>query len=180
MNALIFLISTIGGLYLTVVLLRLWLQLARADFYNPISQFVVKATQPIVGPLRRIIPSIGSLDTATLVFAYFIATAVAALTIVLSIGQFPVVVVLLRGLFELISQIYWIVFIVLIIHVILSWVGQGNNPIEYVINQLIDPIVRPVRKVIPPLGGLDLSILIILIGLQFIRILINDLLGPVI
>ncbi len=180
MNALIFLVTTIGSLYLTIVLLRLWLQLARADFYNPISQFVVKATQPIVGPLRRLIPSIGTLDTATLLFAYLIATAIEAFVIVLHIGDFPVLAVLLRGLFELISQIYWVVFIVLIIHVILSWVGQGNNPIEFVIHQLVDPIVRPVRKLIPPIGGLDLSILIVLIGMQFFRILINDFLGPVI
>ncbi|MEM0910643.1 MAG: YggT family protein [Pseudomonadota bacterium] len=180
MNALIFLITTIGSLYLTVVLLRLWLQLTRADFYNPISQFVVKATQPIVGPLRRAIPSLGSLDTATLLFAYIIATAMVAFMIVLRVGEFPVLIVLLQGLFKLISQIYWIVFVVLIIHVILSWVGQGNNPVEYVIHQLTDPIIRPVRKIIPPIGGLDLSILIILIALQFFRLLINDFFGPVI
>mgnify|MGYP006147195101 CR=1 FL=1 len=75
MNAVIFLINTAFTLYLMVVMLRLWLQLARADFYNPFSQFVVKATNPLVLPLRKVIPSLGQLDTATLLLAYLIATA---------------------------------------------------------------------------------------------------------
>ena len=73
MSAMQFLVSTLFELYLMVVLLRFWLQLARADFYNPFSQFVVKATHPIVGPLRRILPSIGRIDTATLVLALLVA-----------------------------------------------------------------------------------------------------------
>ena len=75
MNAFNFLIDTLFDLYIMVILLRVWLQLARADFYNPFSQFVVKATQPVVGPLRRFIPAIGSLDTATVVFAIAVACA---------------------------------------------------------------------------------------------------------
>lgn len=70
MNSLSFLINTLFDLYIMVVILRIWLQAARADFYNPFSQFIVKATQPVVGPLRRVIPSIGSIDLATIVFAY--------------------------------------------------------------------------------------------------------------
>lgn len=73
MNSLHFLVSTLFDLYIMVVILRLWLQMARADFYNPFSQFIVKATQPIVAPLRRVIPSIGSVDMATLLFAYIFA-----------------------------------------------------------------------------------------------------------
>ena len=73
MNATVFLVDTLFGLYLMVVILRLWLQLVRADFYNPMSQFIVKATHPIVGPLRRIIPSIGRFDTATFVLALVVA-----------------------------------------------------------------------------------------------------------
>ena len=75
MQAVLFLIDTAFSLYLMVVILRLWLQLVRADFYNPFSQFVVKATNPLVLPLRRAIPSIGSLDTATLLLAYGIMLA---------------------------------------------------------------------------------------------------------
>ena len=73
MNATVFLISTIFNLYLMVVLLRFWLQLSKADFYNPMSQFVVKATHPIIGPMRRVIPSIGAIDVATLVLALIVA-----------------------------------------------------------------------------------------------------------
>lgn len=73
MNAMAFLLNTVFDLYIMVVLLRVWLQWSRADFYNPFSQFVIKATQPIVAPLRRIIPSIGSLDLATLLLAYVLS-----------------------------------------------------------------------------------------------------------
>lgn len=180
MNAMLFLINTIGTLYLSVVLLRLWLQMARADFYNPLSQFVVKATQPVVGPLRRLIPSIGRLDTATLVFAYLVATIFTSIMVIVQNGMPPFWILLQVGLIKLISQIYWIIFIVLILRAILSWISQGNNPIEYVLIQLTDPLVRPIRKVIPPIGGLDLSILFLIIGLQFVGFLINDFFGPII
>merc|ERR1711974_318298 len=75
MSATVFLVSTLFNLYLMVVILRLWLQVVQADFYNPLSQFVVKATHPIVGPLRRVIPSIGRFDTATFVLALVVACA---------------------------------------------------------------------------------------------------------
>lgn len=75
MNSLAFLISTVFDLYIMIVLLRVWLQWSRADFYNPFSQFIVKATQPVVAPLRRVIPSIGSIDMATILFGYLLCVA---------------------------------------------------------------------------------------------------------
>ncbi len=169
MNAVITLVMSLFNLYLMVVILRLWLQLARADFYNPFSQFTVKATQPVVGPLRRIIPSIGPLDTATLVFALIVAYAKVFTFWLIGTGDMPPVVdALFVGVFNLIYQILWLVFWILIIRAILSWVSQGNHPMEMVMQQLTEPMLAPIRRILPPMGGLDLSVLVFLLGLQFI------------
>jgi YggT family protein len=177
MNATYFLISTLFNLYLMVVLLRLWLQMTRADFYNPLSQVVVKATHPVVGPLRRVIPSIGAFDTATFLFA-LIVSGLKLLTIGLLFGSnLNPLAIVISAFFDVIRQGFELVFWVLILRAILSWVSQGSNPIEYVLMQLTEPMLRPIRKIIPPMGGLDLSILIAIIGLQFISILLGDMFG---
>lgn len=175
MNATQFLIDTLFNLYLMVVLLRLWLQLARADFYNPFSQFIVKATHPIVGPLRRIIPSIGRFDTATLLLALAVAALkIVVLSAVLGAGFSPSVVII-GAVFTVVKEIFSLLFWVLIIQALLSWVSQGYNPMQMVLQQLTEPLLAPVRRVIPPMGGLDLSVLVVLIGLQFLQLLVKDL-----
>lgn len=179
MNAVNFLIDTLFDLYLMVVLLRVWLQLARADFYNPFSQFIVKATQPIVGPLRRIIPGYGGLDLATILFAFVVAAAkVMVLSAVLNYTFNPMVI-LVSGLFILVTAIFKILFWILVIRAILSWVSKGQNPVEAVMIQLTEPLLSPVRRIIPSLGGLDLSMLVVLLGLQFLEKLVTDLLAQI-
>lgn len=175
MNAAQFLIDTLFNLYLMVVLLRLWLQLAKADFYNPFSQFIVKATHPIVGPLRRVIPSVGRFDTATLLLAFAVAALkIITLSAVLGAGFSPSVVVI-GAVFTIVKEIFSLLFWVLIIQALLSWVSQGYNPMQMVLQQLTEPLLEPVRRVIPPMGGLDLSVLVVLIGLQFLQLLVKDL-----
>lgn len=177
MNATYFLVSTLFNLYLMVVLLRLWLQFARADFYNPLSQVVVKATQPVVAPLRRIVPSIGPFDTATFVFALMVS-ALKVITISLIFnGSLNPIGILIASLFDVIREALSLIFWVLILRAILSWVSQGNNPIEYVLSQLTEPFLRPIRNILPPMGGLDLSVLVAIIAIQFLRILLGDFIG---
>ncbi|KXF80131.1 YggT family protein [Enterovibrio coralii] len=180
MNAMNFLVSTLFDLYIMVVLLRVWLQWSRADFYNPFSQFVVKATQPVVAPLRRVIPSIGSFDLATVLFAFILCIAKFFVLQMIMMGGFPPfdASYILVGFIALIKAAGGLLFWVLILRAILSWVSQGRSPIEYVMVQLTEPLVAPIRRVIPPLGGLDLSILILFIGLQFLNYVIGDLLSP--
>ncbi|MDX1304142.1 YggT family protein [Photobacterium sp.] len=180
MNSIGFLVSTAFDLYIMIVLLRIWLQWARADFYNPFSQFVVKATQPVVGPLRRMIPPIGGLDLATLIFAYL-----------LSMGKFLILQLVLNGTILFSPEFLWIgglsllkaagglLFWVLLIRAILSWVSQGRSPIEFVMHQLTEPMTAPIRRIIPAMGGLDLSVLVLFIGLQFANFLMGDLIGPI-
>lgn len=174
MNATYFLITTLFNLYLMVILLRLWLQWVRADFYNPLSQLVVKATHPVVGPMRRVIPPIGPFDTATFLFALIVSAAKICTVLAIFGGRFDPLGILLTSVFDVISEGLTLVFWILILRAILSWISQGNNPIEYVTMQLTEPFLRPIRNILPPLGGLDLSVLVAIIALQFIRILIGD------
>lgn len=177
-DASVFLVNTLFDLYLMVVILRLWLQLVKADFYNPASQFIVKATHPIVGPLRRVIPSIGNFDTATLVLAIAVAALkFVALTLLFGSGMINPVTIIILALITVLKQALSLMFWMLIIRAILSWVSQGQNPIEYVLYQLTEPFLAPIRKVIPPIGGLDLSVLIAIIALQFIQILLQNTFG---
>ncbi|MBV7316622.1 YggT family protein [Shewanella sp. NIFS-20-20] len=172
MNAMTFLISTLFDLYLMVVILRIWLQLAKADFYNPFSQFVVKATQPIVAPLRRVIPSIGALDTASLLLAIAVVMLKVALLSVIAGASMDPVTMFIYALVSVVKQAGVLLFWMLLIRAILSWFQQGYNPIIQVFSQLTDPILSPIRRIIPPIGGLDLSVMVLIIGLNFINILL--------
>ncbi len=173
-QALHFLIDTAFNLYLMVVLLRIWLQLARADFYNPFSQFIVKATNPLVLPLRRVIPSIGRLDTASLLIAYAVGLVKLIILQLVFVGQVLFPASLLWGLIVVVKQIFSLLFFILIIRALLSWFSQGRSPIEHVMHQLTEPLLKPVRRIIPPIGGLDLSVLVVLVALQFISILFDN------
>lgn len=176
MNAVNFLVNTLFDLYIMVILLRVWLQVARADFYNPFSQFVIKATQPVVAPLRKIIPSLGGWDMATIIFAFLVATLkIVVLTLLVGASFYPVAILVSAGVI-LLTAVFKLMFWVLILRAILSWVSQGNNPIEAVMTQLSEPLLAPVRRFIPPMGGLDLSMIVVLLGLQFLEMLINDFL----
>jgi len=176
-----FLISTVFDLYIMVVILRIWLQAARADFYNPFSQFIVKATQPVVAPLRRVIPSVGSVDLATVLFAYVLCVLKFVAMILIASGgavSFSTDFLFL-GLLSLIKAAGGLLFWVLLLRAILSWVSQGRSPIEYVFHQLTEPMLAPIRRILPPMGGFDLSVLVLFIVLQFANFLMGDIIGPI-
>ncbi|HIP76427.1 MAG TPA: YggT family protein [Psychromonas hadalis] len=177
MNAVSFLINTVFDIYISIILLRIWLQMSRADFYNPFSQFIVKATHPIVGPLRRLIPSIGSFDLATAVFAFAVACLkVVALSLAIGAPLDPLIISISGAVITL-TAVFKVVFWVLILRAILSWVSKGQNPIEAVMIQLTEPLLAPIRRIIPPMGGLDLSVIVVILLLQFLEIFVNDLLS---
>ena len=145
--------------YISIVLLRLLLQVTRADFYNPLSQFCVRLTQPVLAPLRRIIPGFGGIDLASLLFAFVLVTIKIIVLVRLGAGVWPsVIAVLLRSVFELTLASLQLMFWLVVVRAILSWVDTyGASPVARVLSQLTDPLLRPVRRVIPPIGGLDLS-----------------------
>ncbi|CAM4043224.1 YggT family protein [Ectopseudomonas alcaliphila] len=159
-EALIYIIQTLGSLYLLIVLLRFILQLVRADFYNPLSQFIVKATQPLVTPLRRIIPGFAGLDLASLVLAILVQLLLMVVTLTLmgyNVGGF-ILQLLVWSLIGVTSLFLKVFFFALIISVILSWVAPGSyNPGAQLVNQICEPLLAPFRKLLPNLGGLDIS-----------------------
>lgn len=172
MNAISYLISTVFELYLMVVILRLWLQLARADFYNPFSQFVVKATQPILAPMRKVIPSIGAIDTAAVILAVLVVIAKIVVLSLMAGAAIDIPTLLIYSVVSVFKQAGVLLFWMLIIRAILSWVSQGYNPIEMVMGQLTEPLLAPIRRILPPMGGLDLSLLVVMIGLNFLNMLL--------
>jgi len=152
------------------------MQFVRADYYNPFSQFVVKVTQPIVGPMRRVIPPIGRFDTALFIFAFIVMVAkIMTLQALFGSGAAfpPILAILIGTLKALLVQFLNLMFYILIIRAILSFVSQGQNPIEMVMTQLTEPFLAPVRKIIPPIGGLDFSILVVILVLNFVTRLIE-------
>ena len=182
-NAATFLIETVFGLYILLVMLRFLLQWARADFYNPVSQFIVKATQLPLKPLRKIIPGMGGLDMAALVF--MIVLKFVELWLVTGVmGMSPqiggLVVLSIADLLGLLINVF--IFSILI-QVIISWVNPGMyNPVMGLLHSLTEPLLGPARRVIPPISGLDLSPIVVIIVLQLASMLavapIRDLARP--
>lgn len=162
-QALIYVLQTLGQLYILLVLLRFVLQLVRADFYNPLSQFVVKATQPLLLPLRRIVPGLGGIDFASLVLALLVHMALSLAVLLIAgassaelVSALPILA--LWCLISLASLFVKIFFFALIISVILSWVAQGSrHPAVELVHQVCKPVLSPIRRFIPDLGGIDIS-----------------------
>jgi len=178
-EALIYIVQTLGSLYLLIVLLRFILQLVRADFYNPLSQFTVKATQPLLKPLRRIIPGFGGLDLASLALAILVQLVLMVLVILIA-GANPAAVglqLLVWAIIAVTSLFLKIFFFAMIISVILSWVAPGSyNPGAQLVNQICEPLLAPFRRLLPNLGGLDISPIFAFIALNLLdRFVIGDL-----
>ena len=184
-SPLVLIINTLFDLYILLVLLRFMFQWLRADFYNPVSQFIVKITAPPLKILRRGIPSIGGQDTAAivlclvLIYAKFLLLRLLEIPAV-QIGQVmaPVSAVSYAGLFvfciaDLIALTFTVFLIAIIIQVILSWVNPGHyNPVVGLVHKLSDPVLKPIRRLIPSMGGLDLSPLFGALALLVAKMLI--------
>lgn len=171
-EALIYILQTLGQLYLMVALLRFIAQLVRADFYNPLCQFTVKATQPLLAPLRRIIPSVAGIDLAGLVLVLLLQFVLIA--VVLSLAGVSVVQILpsvLAWTFISVASLFLkIFFYALIISVILSWVAPGSsNPGAQLTYQICEPLLAQIRKVLPDLGGIDISPIFAFIAINLIE-----------
>ncbi|MEQ8231247.1 MAG: YggT family protein [Gammaproteobacteria bacterium] len=172
-NAGVFLVDVVFGLYIFAVLLRFLFQLVRADFYNPLCQAIVTVTNPPLRPLRRYIPSLGGLDTASIVLLValqMLNTFLVTLVLGLDAAAGGLLVVAIA---ELLGKTLWTFIGAIIIQVVLSWVAPGTyNPLTSVIHALTEPLLGPARRAIPPLGPLDLSPLVVLVGLQLAQILV--------
>ncbi|PJE39004.1 MAG: YggT family protein [Pseudomonas sp.] len=173
-TAAVYILQTIGSLYLLIVLLRFILQLVRADFYNPLSQFIVRATHPLLKPLRKVIPSVAGLDLASLVLAILVQLVLMALTLMLlGYGLENPLQLLAWSIIGVTALFLKVFFFALIISVILSWVAQGShNPTAILINQICEPLLSPIRRILPSMGGLDLSPIVAFLLLNLIDMLV--------
>jgi YggT family protein len=174
-NSATFLISSLGTLYVLAVLLRFLLQIAHADFYNPLSQAVVRITNPLVKIFRTFIPGYKGIDFPILILAFVLEAAALCSLVLLYGGSIPsiatIVTLTLAGIVLFIINIY---FYAIIASIVMSWImmfsGSTNpHPILHLIWQLTEPVMAPIRKIIPPMGGLDISPIFVFLGLQLVR-----------
>ena len=173
-TAAIYILQTLGSMYLLIVLLRFVLQLVRADFYNPLSQFIVKATHPLLRPMRRVIPSMGSLDLSSLVLAIIVQMVLMALILLIAYGTTGNPLLLLVWALVGITGLFLNIFFwALIISVILSWVAPGShNPGAQLVSQICEPVLMPFRRLLPNLGGLDISPIFAFLAIKLLDMLV--------
>lgn len=173
-NALLFVLRTLFDLYVLTFALRLLLQWVRTDARNPLVQFLLRVTNPLVMPLRRLLPPLGRIDTATLAALVGLQLVGTALLVRIGCvgdpGALSILALTLLGLVSLVLRIY---FWVILIHVLLSWVSPGGyNPAAALVGALAEPVLRPFRRLVPLIGGLDLSPVFALIALQAVTYLL--------
>ncbi|PHQ58676.1 MAG: YggT family protein [Porticoccus sp.] len=170
-----FLVQSLGSFYLAVVMLRFLLQLSHADFYNPISQFLVKATHLPSKPLRKLFPTYRHFDLASIVLALLCQWLVIQLTASINgLGMMNILSALAWGAVGAIYLVLNLYLYGLLIVIIVSWVApQSNHPALALLNQLIRPIMAPFQRIIPPLGGLDLSPIFMFLVINMLQIFVH-------
>lgn len=170
-----FLLTTLFDLYAMVIILRFLLQLFRADFYNPLSQFVVKVTNPLLVPMRKVIPGIGGIDMSSVLLAYLVVIVKFFFYYTMGGVMVGIGTLLVIGVADLLNQIINLIFWLVLVRVIMSWVNPTmNSPFMLVIYQVTEPVMAPIRRILPPMGGIDLSPVLLIIGLQFLMMALNS------
>ena len=159
MNAIYFLCDALLSLALYVALLRLVMQWSRADFRNPVAQAVVKVTNPLVMPLRRVLPPVNKIDTASVVTVLIVAVGyVVIMSVVRGVGLPPPLLLLRAVALEIVTSVLWLYFYAIFLYALMSLIAQGSySPMQPLLASLCEPVLRPIRRLIPPIAGLDLS-----------------------
>ena len=174
-QALYFIIKTLAQLYLLLLLLRFWLPVLRADFRNPIAQGILRITSPLVIPVRRIVPPIGRLDTATIMVAYILEFLLVLVLLEirgLSVDTVPIAITAVLELAILSLNLF---FFVILIKVILSWVAPQNyNPMTVLLHTMAEPVLRPFRRIVPAIGGFDISPIFAIVLLKAAEIVLQS------
>jgi YggT family protein len=175
MAALLYLIDTLLSLAQLAFLLRLLLQWARADFRNPLVQALVQLTSPVLVPLRRVLPAVGRLDTASALIVLALALGRVSMGTLLSgLGLPPLLPWLEQAGLQLLRLVLWIYFFAIFLYATLSLIAPGTySPAQSVLTAMCEPVLRPLRRLIPPLANLDLSPLWAGILIQALLILLR-------
>ncbi|MFV8818833.1 YggT family protein [Haliea sp. E17] len=177
----VYLIQTAVSLYLVAMLLRFLLQLVRADFYNPICQFLVKITNPLVIPLRRVLPGFGGIDFASLLLSLLLQLlAIVVLLKLYGLGLPNILLLVLWSALGLVGLVVNIYFFALLAMIILSWIAPGgNNPALVLLYQVTEPVMAPFRRLLPPMGGMDFSPILVFILINVLQILLRHMAGAI-
>lgn len=175
-----FLVNTLIGLFTLAVMLRFLLQKMRADYYNPLSQLVIRVTDPVLRPLQRLIPGWRGYDFAALALMLVLQMAnVFLLSLIYGVGMPGPLALLLFGAVKLVTLLIMLFIFTILVQVVLSWLSPGNpNPMLGVLWMLNRPLLTPARRILPSPGGIDLSPMLVLIGLFFLNLLIQQLFLP--
>jgi YggT family protein len=169
------LVTFASSIYITIVMVRFLLQLVRADFYNPLSQFIVKATNPLLLPLRKLIPGFFGVDMACLALALLLQIlTIELLSSILGRGFIPLLPAIAYSAYEIVSLLLNIYMFSFIVIIIVSWIApHGHNPAVELLSSITEPVLRPIRNVLPPMGGLDFSIMLALLLIYILKILLG-------
>jgi len=166
-SSLIFIVDALSGLYISTFALRFILQWVRASYQSPLAQFVLQITAPLVVPARRVLPSVRGIDLPTLVVIVLLECAATLAILAIARVVPPIDAFLATVLLRLVMLTLWIYCVALFIYVVMSWLGpQLYNPSAATLAALVEPLLRPVRRLVPPIAGLDVSPVIVLILLQ--------------
>jgi len=173
----VYLLQTLLSLYLVAMLLRFLLQLVRADFYNPISQFLVRITNPLVVPARKVVPGVGGIDIASLLLALLLQLAgIVALLLVNGLGLPGLPLLLVWSCLGVVGLLVNIYFFAILAMIILSWVAAGSrHPAIFLLYQITEPVMAPFRKALPSMGGLDFSPILVFILINVIQIALRHM-----
>ncbi len=171
-DASLFLIQTVFDLYLVILTVRLILAYRNARYFNPVIQVIIRLTQPLVHPLRRLFPTIHRIESATLVCMFIIALIKFYLIGLLTAGIPKLSGLSIMTVADLLKLILNTFFYAIFIQALLSWVQQSQSPVGDILEQMTTPILRPFRRVIPLLNGFDLSPIPAMIFLQLVLILL--------
>lgn len=157
--------------YIMIVIARFMLQMVRADFYNPLSQFVVKATKPVLTPLRRMIPGFGGIDMASIVLLILLVLVKLGALLAINNAYFEPIGFIIIAIKSTASSILNFFLFTIFAGAILSWFAQGFNPMVAVFHQVSEPVLRPFRRLLPPVSGMDFSPILALLLLQALKTL---------
>jgi YggT family protein len=180
MRELLVVVDSVMLLVLSLFLLRLLFQLLRGDFRNPLLRVIVRLTDPVVLPLRRVLPPIGRVDTASVVAVVLAQLLWTALTELLQLGRLPPVgLLLIVAAARLLDTTLLVFLIAMILYVVLSWVAPDNySPMSRLLGSLVEPVLRPFRRAIPAFGGLDWSVFVACIVIVLLRMILSDRIVP--
>ncbi len=168
------LVNAVAGFFLFIVVLRFLLQAVKADFYNPISQFILKATNPLLIPVRKIIPGFGGFDIAALVVLVGIELVAIILSLIMTgYSPLPVPNIAIWAILGSVGLFLKLYFWGILIMIVSSWLApQSQNPALVLIRQIVDPVMKPIRNMLPDMGGIDLSPIVVFLAIQVLEVIL--------